>query len=111
VSVVGRTREMHPIVRDEIYRIGYEAIRNAASHSHGRTLEVELTYAHDLNLRVKDDGIGIEATEVEQGKAEHFGLQGMRERAQRIGAQLSVGRLPAGGTEVRLHVPGPTIFR
>ncbi|TPG50419.1 hypothetical protein EAH75_02855 [Rhodanobacter glycinis] len=111
VSVVGRTREMHPIVRDEIYRIGYEAIRNAASHSHGRTLEVELTYTHDLSLRVKDDGIGINASEVEQGKPGHFGLQGMTERAQRVGATLSVTQLATGGTEVRLHVPGRTIFR
>ena len=111
VSVAGRTREMHPIVRDEIYRIGYEAIRNAASHSHGRTLEVELTYAHDLSLRVKDDGIGIDAGEFEHGKPGHFGMQGMRERAQRIDAKLSVTRLAAGGTEVRLDVPGRSIFR
>jgi len=111
VSVVGRIREMHPIVRDEIYRIGYEAIRNAASHSHGRTVEVELTYAHELSLRVQDDGIGIEATSSEQGKPGHFGLQGMRERAQRIGARLSVSRRATGGTEIRLHVPGRTIFR
>lgn len=111
VSVVGRAREMHPIVRDEIYRIGCEAIRNAASHSHGRALDVELTYAHDLTLRVKDDGIGIDADAFEQGKPGHFGIQGMRERAQRIGARLNAVRLTPGGTEVRLDVPGRTIFR
>jgi len=111
MSVVGRIREMHPIVRDEIYRIGYEAIRNAASHSHGRTLGVELVYAHELGLTIQDDGIGIDATAVEQGKPGHFGLQGMRERAQRIGARLDLTRRTTGGTEVRLHVPGRTIFR
>lgn len=111
VSVAGRTREMHPIVRDEIYRIGCEAIRNAAAHSRGRTLDIELTYAHDFGLRVRDDGIGIDATEAEHGKPGHFGLQGMNERAQRIGARLSIARLATGGTAVRLQVPGRTVFR
>jgi signal transduction histidine kinase/ligand-binding sensor domain-containing protein len=111
VSVAGRAREMHPIVRDEIYRIGHEAIRNAALHSRGRMLDVELTYAHDLNLRVRDDGIGIDAIDAEQGKPGHFGLQGMRERAQRIEARLDVTRVAAGGTEVRLVVPGRIVFR
>lgn len=111
VSVDGRSREMHPIVRDEIYRIGYEAIRNAASHSRGRTLDIELSYAHDLTLKVRDDGIGIDAADAEQGKPGHFGLQGMRERALRIGARLDVARLGAGGTEIRLHVPGRIVYR
>ncbi|UHQ18803.1 histidine kinase [Lysobacter sp. KIS68-7] len=111
VSVTGRAREMHPIVRDEIYRIGYEAIRNAASHSHGRTIEVELAYARDLTLVVRDDGSGIPSAEVAQGKAGHFGMQGMRERAERIGARLFVARGPTGGTEVRVLVPGRSIFR
>jgi signal transduction histidine kinase len=58
-SVVGDAREIHPIVRDEIYRIGYEAIRNACTHSGASQLEVELIYAHDLTLRVSDNGIGL----------------------------------------------------
>jgi signal transduction histidine kinase len=53
-SVVGDAREMHPIVRDEIYRIGYEGIRNVCAHSGASRLEVELRYAHDLALRVSD---------------------------------------------------------
>lgn len=109
VAVVGRPREMHPIVRDEIYRIGYEAIRNAATHSKGAVLEVELTYARDLTLSVRDDGVGLGASEVD--KSGHFGIQGMRERAQRIGARLSVLRPLAGGTEIRLWVPGRSVFR
>src|SRR6202040_3901890 len=59
-SVVGDAREMHPIVRDEIYRIGYEAIHNACTHSGASRLEVELRYAHDLALRVGDNGTGID---------------------------------------------------
>ena len=50
---------MHPIVRDEVYRIGYEAIRNACVHSQAARLQVELAYAEDLILRVRDNGVGI----------------------------------------------------
>jgi signal transduction histidine kinase len=109
-SVVGDAREMHPIVRDEIYRIGYEAIRNACVHSGARRLEVELTYADDLALRVGDNGTGIDPAIADRGKAGHFGLQGMRERAARIGGKLTLGSSSSSGTEVRLTVPGG-IFR
>jgi signal transduction histidine kinase/ligand-binding sensor domain-containing protein len=110
-SLAGESRSMHPIVRDEIYRIGYEAIRNACAHSGATRLEVELIYTHDLFLRVKDNGTGIDAAIREKGKEGHFGLQGMRERAARIGSKLVVGNPPEGGTEVTLSVPGHMIFR
>ena len=70
----GTPREMHPVVRDEVYRIGYEAIRNACTHSRGKRLEVGLTYAHDLTLRVADDGVGIGRAAAEHGREGHFGL-------------------------------------
>ncbi|HSE20612.1 MAG TPA: ATP-binding protein, partial [Pyrinomonadaceae bacterium] len=109
-SVVGDSKEMHPIVRDEVYRIGYEAIRNSFSHSKASRLEVELKYGQDLSLLVKDNGVGIEPFVLEKGKDEHFGLQGMRERAQRIGGKLTVISSPTSGTEIRLFVPGATVF-
>src|SRR3982074_1136888 len=59
-SVIGDARQMHPIVRDEVYRIGYEAIHNACTHSGASQLDVELRYAHDLALRVGDNGTGID---------------------------------------------------
>src|SRR5262249_38227522 len=59
-SVKGDFREMHLVVRDEIYRIGYEAIRNSCAHSGGDRLEVTLVYAHDLTLRISDNGSGID---------------------------------------------------
>jgi len=110
-SVVGDTREMHPIVRDEIYRIGYEAIRNACMHSGASQLEVELRYANNLALRVSDNGTGIDPAIADRGKDEHFGLQGMRERAARIGGNLTLGSSSNSGTEIRLIVPGGIIFR
>ncbi len=111
VSVVGDAREMHPIVRDEIYRIGYEAIRNACMHSEASQLEVDLRYAHDLTLRVSDNGTGIDPAIADKGKDSHFGLQGMRERAARIGGTLTLGSSSGSGTEIKLIVPGDIIFR
>ena len=110
-SVVGNAREMHPIIRDEIYRIGYEAIRNACTHSGASQLEVELRYAHDLTLRVKDNGVGIDPVIADSGKNGHFGLQGMRERTSRIGGKLTLGSSSSSGTEIRLMVPGGIVFR
>jgi signal transduction histidine kinase len=90
LSTVGDVRDMHPVVRDEILSIGSEAIRNACAHSHGSRVEVQITYAHDLTVRVKDDGVGIDPSVVDHGKDGHYGLEGMRERAARIGGKLTV---------------------
>jgi signal transduction histidine kinase len=110
-SVVGDVREIHPIVRDEVYRIGYEAIRNACMHSGASRLAVELRYASDLALRVSDNGAGIDPSVANRGKDGHFGLRGMRERAARIGGKLTLGRSSTSGTEIKLVVPGNIIFR
>ncbi len=110
-SVVGEPREMHPLVRDEVYRIGYEAILNACLHSKASRLSVGLDYARDLLLRVADDGVGIDAAFVNQGKPGHFGLQGMRERATRIEGKLTVVSSESSGTAFTLVVPGGIAFR
>jgi signal transduction histidine kinase len=102
---------MHPVARDEIYRIGYEAIRNACEHASASQLEIALTYARDLTLRVNDNGIGIEAAVLTEGKRGHFGLQGMRERARRIGSKLTLVSSASSGTQITLVVPGNVVFR
>ena len=107
----GKAAEMHPIVRDEIYRIGYEAIRNACQHSEGTRLEVQLSYLQDLTLRITDNGKGIASDVAAQGKDGHYGLQGMRERAGRISGSLSLKTSPDSGTEIELIVPGRIVFR
>jgi signal transduction histidine kinase/streptogramin lyase len=109
-SVLGDSREMHPVVRDEVYRIGYEAIHNACSHSGASRLEVELRYANDLVLRVSDNGRGIDPAIADRGKDGHFGLQGMRERAARIAAKLVLVSSSNSGTEIKLIVPGGVVF-
>jgi len=102
---------MHPIVRDDVYRIGYEAIRNAFKHSGGSQLEVELRYAQDLAVRVSDNGVGIDRDVLNNGKDGHFGLQGMRERATRIGGKLTVTSSARSGTDITVVVPGKIVFR
>jgi signal transduction histidine kinase len=109
-SVVGGTREMRPIVHDEIYRVGYEAIRNACLHSGASQLEAELRYEHGLTLRVSDNGTGIDPVIADRGKDGHFGLQGMREQASRIGGELTLASSSSCGTEIRLRVPGGILF-
>ena len=110
-SLVGDPKELHPIVRDEVYRIGYEAIRNACAHSQASRLRVELNYGEDLALRVSDNGVGIDANVADRGKIGHFGLQGMRERAVRIVGKLTITSFSTSGTDVKLVVPGRMIYR
>jgi signal transduction histidine kinase len=105
LSVVGDVREMHPIIRDEVYRIGYEAIRNACLHSRASRLDLELRYGSDLMLRVSDNGIGIDPAVLDLGKDGHFGLQGMRERAGRIGGKLTMVSTLNTGTVVTIVIP------
>ncbi len=110
-SVDGESREMHPVVRDEIYRIGYEAIRNACTHSGADRVEVKLEYGNNLTVRVSDNGIGIDSEIIEQGKDGHFGLRGMKERAERIGGKFTLISASNSGTTITLIVPGRTAFR
>jgi signal transduction histidine kinase len=109
-SVIGNSRDMHPVVRDEVYRIGYEAIRNSCLHSGATQLEIELRYSRDLTLCVNDNGTGFDLEIADEGKDRHFGLQGMQERAARISAKLALAT-SAFGTEIKLIVPGRIIFR
>jgi signal transduction histidine kinase len=111
VSVEGNPRELHPILRDDIYRIAREALQNAFRHSQGTKIEAEITYAErQLLLRIRDNGTGIDAKIVERGREGHWGLQGMRERAQQIGAQLELWSQGGAGTEVELCVPGSIAY-
>jgi len=107
VDVEGTSLELHPIVRDEIYRIASEALRNAFRHAEAKQIEVELHYdERQLRLRIRDDGKGIDPTFLTaEGRAGHFGLQGMRERAKLLGGKLTVWTAPGSGTEIELRVP------
>jgi signal transduction histidine kinase len=111
VSIEGRPRELHPILRDDIYRIAREALRNAFSHAQARKIEAEITYGERLlRLRVRDDGKGIDPKLLDAGRDGHWGLPGMRERAQQIGAQLDIWSEVGAGTEVELRIPSSVAY-
>jgi len=112
VAVEGEAQPVHPFIRDEVYRIGREALANAFRHSRAQSVEVELDYAvHQLRVLVRDDGCGIDPQVLRAGREGHWGLSGMRERAGRIGARIKVYRPAEGGTEVELIVPSSVAFR
>ena len=112
VTVEGNARNLHPILRDEIYRIAGEAMRNAFRHACGRNIEVEIRYDdQQFRLRVRDDGKGMSAAVLSgQGSPGHYGLPGMRERAKLIGGELVVWSEVDAGTEVELRVPAGTAY-
>ena len=112
IAVEGRSRPLHPVFRDEVYRIGREAVINAFRHSHGKTLEVEIEYSKKyFRLIVRDDGCGMDSEVLRAGREGHWGLCGMRERAERIGAQIRVWSRAGKGTTVEMTVPGHLAFR
>lgn len=111
VIVEGSSRPMHPVVRDEVYRIGREALVNAFRHARAKNIEVDVAYlANHLRILVRDDGCGIDPQVLHSGREGHWGLSGMRERAERIGARLKVWSRGGSGTEVELLVPSHVAF-
>jgi signal transduction histidine kinase len=105
VEVEGTPRIVDPVVRDEIYRIASEALRNAFRHAEAKHIEVDLRYdERQLRLRVRDDGKGIDPKFAE-GREGHFGIHGMRERAKLMRGKLTVWSAPDSGTEIEISIP------
>src|SRR5262249_21825229 len=111
--VEGQERALNPIVLEESFSIGREALLNALAHSGGLKVEIEITYdPRHFRLRIRDDGHGIDPEILRKGgRSDHWGLQGMRERARKIGAELELWSRPGAGTEVELRVPAATAYR
>ena len=111
VAVEGKPQELNPIVRDEVYRISAEGLRNAFRHAQANKIEVEIRYdAHEFRVRIRDDGKGIDPQAVDD-QVGHFGLAGMRERAQVMGANLEVWSNRDSGTEIQLSIPASVAYR
>jgi signal transduction histidine kinase/ligand-binding sensor domain-containing protein len=112
VTVEGDSRDLHPILRDEIYRIAAEALRNAFHHAAARRIEVEIRYDKDqFRLRIRDDGKGIDpAVLAGQSSEGHYGLPGIRERAKLAGGDVVIWSEIGAGTEVDLTVPAAKAF-
>ena len=112
VLVEGEPRDLHPIVRDEIYKIAAEALRNAFRHAQAARVEVEIRYDDEqFRLRVRDDGKGIDpAVLAGRGIDGHYGLRGMQERGALIGGKLAVWSEAGAGTEIELRLPASIVY-
>ncbi|MFP5265042.1 MAG: sensor histidine kinase [Blastocatellia bacterium] len=112
LTVEGRPRAVHPIIRDEVYRIGREAVVDALRHAHARRIEVEVEYkARRLRIVIRGDGYGMGPQAPRSKPAGQRDLSGMRRRAESIGARFSVRSRPGAGAVVELSVPGYVAFR
>jgi signal transduction histidine kinase len=108
----GERKALSPTTKNEICRIAFEILRNAFRHSHAHRIEAEIRYDdHVLRLRIRDDGQGIDPKVLKEGgRAGHWGLRGLRERAERIGARLDFWSEAGAGTEVQLAVPAAVAY-
>lgn len=107
IVVEGSERLLRETVTAEICRIAREALRNVFQHAEAGQLEIEVSFRDvELRLSFRDDGAGIEPSVLKDGaRSGHWGLIGMRERAARLGADLSFWSKPGAGTEIALTIP------
>jgi signal transduction histidine kinase len=112
VLVEGKAQNLDPILRDEVYRFAREALRNAFSHAQAQNIEAEVAYADlHFSLRVRDDGVGIDPKVLDRGSLPgHWGLPGMRERAETLGGKMEVWSESGAGTEVELTIPAAVAY-
>ena len=112
VQVEGTPQPLRPMIRDEVYRIGAESLRNAVRHANAQRIEVDIRYSSDgLRLRVRDNGKGIDPAVLGLDHiAGHWGLRGMRERAKLIGGTFEVWSQPGSGTETELTIPAASAY-
>jgi len=113
LKVQGTARALHPIALEETYRIGREALANAYQHASAEHIAVEIDYAsRQFRLRVRDDGKGIGSDVLAAGGIPgHWGMTGMRERAQKLGSRLMLRSGSGSGTDVELEIPAAVAYR
>ncbi len=111
LTVEGERRTLTPVIREETYRIALELLRNAFRHAKAHRIETEIRYDDDmLRLRIRDDGKGMDLKVLQGDSGGHWGLRGVRERAQRIGAKLDAWSEAGAGTEFQLTVPADIAY-
>ncbi|HEY9141036.1 MAG TPA: histidine kinase, partial [Bryobacteraceae bacterium] len=108
VDVSGSRQALPPEMEQQLLRIAQEAVTNSMKHAHANKIGIKLQRdAKSLRLRILDDGRGFEERDAFAVHGGHFGLIGMRERAERLGGELHLASQPGAGTEVEVSVPLP----
>lgn len=108
VQIEGDRQSLPADVENELLRIAQESMTNILKHARARHVNLTLAFEADaVHLRIEDDGIGFDPAAHHDG----FGLLGMRERAERIGARLHVTSRPQHGTQVTTVVPRSALDR
>ena len=109
----GEKRALSSTAKNEVCRIALEILRNAYRHAHATRIEAEIRYDERLlRIRIRDNGRGIDSRVLKEGGiAGHWGLRGVRERAERIGARLDFWSEAGVGTEVQLTVPADVAYQ
>ena len=112
VTVEGERQNLQPLLQDEVYRIARELLRNAFRHAQARGIEVEIRYeSRHLRVHVRDDGKGIDPEILKAGgRTGHWGLPGMRERANQFGGKLEFWSEAGAGTDAALTVPAAAAY-
>lgn len=111
IEVIGQYQPVAPLIRDAVYYVAREALANAVHHADAARVEISVEYGDGaLRVAVRDDGRGIEQAILDSGREGHFGLTGMRSRAEHIGATFAVWSRPGAGTEVVVTVPAAIAF-
>jgi signal transduction histidine kinase len=112
IVVEGRQRPVHPLVSVELERIAVEALFNVARHAKASNVEITIRFARrQLGVEIRDDGVGIAGDVLALGyRPDHFGLVGMRERAERIGGSFLIESSPGMGCAVTMTLPARLAF-
>lgn len=111
VAVIGFPQALDAAVFNEVTHIAREALFNCFQHAKASKIEAEIAYSNAaFSLRIIDDGIGIDESLVHKGRAGHWGLAGMRERAQKVGGRFNIWTSPGKGTEIDLTIPAKFAF-
>jgi signal transduction histidine kinase len=105
-DVQGEPRDLPPAAQNHVLRVALEAVTNALKHANPSRIEVRLDFEPDhLTLTVRDDGQGFDDQRLPPPTSGHFGLFGMRERADKLHGQLTILSTPTQGTQIQLTLP------
>ena len=97
---------------NDVLQVGRQAVTNALQHAHARKIHVLLSYGdRRWEIRVQDNGCGINEETLNLQRPGHYGIAGMKERAERLGGTISIRSRVGEGTEVNLTVPAHLLYQ